>query len=402
MSEISHNNKNENNNNIRNSNNVPQFVTRIGDKYYDLKDFDHPGGKISIACSYQRDATELFYSYHQFKDFKKIEKILTKYEVENKDYEIKKISKFDWNNAMTSPFYLDLMEAVRPYFQRNDTKLNFQKGVEIFILIVLTILQYIYLIKGFYFTIITFPITLFALVANVAHDGSHFAFSHNPWLNDLACELIVFITPKYYWMYQHIIGHHCFTNIPGVDPDISVKIYRHHPETPYLPIHKYQPYFPIILPIIRSPIFYLTTTIRCFKDTLFLGGHVLTNSTYLNRFSMIPSALTFLMIIYVIPLLSFGFNLKGFLFSVVPWMVFNLYYMAISGLGHNTPENDSQFDSNFFIHEVITTHNFCTQSYLAYILTGGLNFQIEHHLFPVSFLFFLFICYCYCYCFFFP
>ena len=369
----------------QNSDNLPPYLTRINDKYYDLTNFNHPGGKVAISCSYQRDATELFYSYHQFKDQKKINQILKQYEVIDNKYEISKFSKFQWKETISSSFYCDLMEAVTPYFKHNGTKLNLQKGIEIFILFWLSLIQYIYLLKGYSFALISFPIIHFAFIANVCHDGSHFAFSNSPILNDYAAEFILFVSPKYYWMHQHIIGHHCYTSIPYIDPDISVPLFRHHPDYPLLFLHKYQYLFNIILPLIRSPIFYLVTSFRCYKDKFFLGGHHLAKSAHLNCFSMIPSALLFLFLIYFMPLFCLGLNLKGIIFSVLPWMIFNLYYMNIASLGHNTPETDTQFNSNYFIHEVITTHNFSTNNYFAYLLTGGLNFQIEHHLFPVSY-----------------
>jgi fatty acid desaturase len=364
-------------------------LTRIHDKYYDLKDFQHPGGQMALACAYQRDATELLYSYHQFKDLKKIFQILEKYEVPINDkcgVVIEKKSIFNWEEALASPFYTELRQALDPYFATNGTKMNSQRVCEVLLLFLITCSQYFFLLKGYYFSLITFPITLFLFVANIAHDASHFAVSETPWLNELACELIVFITPKYYWMNQHVIGHHCYTNVPEVDPDISVPVYRHHPDLPHLPVHSFQPYFPFIMPALRVPVFYLVSIWRCFQNQIFLGGHQMTDSPALSRWSMISAALGFIFPIYIVPLITLGLNMKGLIFSFLPAMVFNYYYMTISGLGHNLLENHSQSSPNFFIHQIITAHDFSTQSYIAYLLSGALNCQIEHHLLPVSIL----------------
>ena len=39
-------------------------------------------------------------------------------------------------------------------------------------------------------------------------------------------------------------------------------------------------------------------------------------------------------------------------------------------------------DTNFYKHQVVTAQNFGINSYFCYYLSGGLNYQIEHHLFP--------------------
>jgi fatty acid desaturase len=384
-------------------------LTRIHGKYYNLQNFTHPGGSLALACCYHRDATELFYSYHQFKNLSKIFLILQKYEVhfppattasssdlshdqdidasrgiENNNAIIPSHQLFDWNESLSSEFYSDLMISLTPYFQTHGTKINSQRILELFLLFCFTVSQYFYFLTGKYFTLLTFPVSLFIFIANIAHDSSHFSLTKIHWLNDFISESILFIAPKYYWMYQHIIGHHCFTNIPGIDPDISISIYRHHPDLPFLPIHQYQPYFPLLVPVIRAPIFYLLSIWRCLKNKKFLGDHLLHDSPPLSRHSMITPTILLLFLIYLLPLLTIGFNLKGLLFSLLPYMIFNFYYMSVASLGHNLIPNHSQHHSNFFIHQVMTSHNFATQSYLTYLLSGALNFQIEHHLFPVS------------------
>jgi fatty acid desaturase len=381
-------------------------LTRINNKYYNLQNFSHPGGPLALACCYHRDATELFYSYHQFKNLSQIHLILQKYEVyfpsktsphlsdgssgkeksENEDI-IPSHQVFDWNESLSSEFYADLMISLTPYFQTHGTKINSQRILELLILFGVTISQYLYFLTGkYYITLFTFPMSLFIFISNIGHDSSHFSLTSIHWLNDFIGESILFIAPKYYWMYQHIIGHHCYTSIPKIDPDISISIYRHHPDVPFLPVHKYQPYFPLLVPIIRAPLFYLLSIWRCFKQKTFSGGHLLHDSPSLSRQSMITPTLLLIFLMYLLPLLTIGFTLKGLLFSVLPYMIFNYYYMSVASLGHNLIPNHSQHHTNFFIHQVITSHNFATQSYLTYLLSGALNFQIEHHLFPVRIL----------------
>jgi delta11-fatty-acid desaturase len=56
--------------------------------------------------------------------------------------------------------------------------------------------------------------------------------------------------------------------------------------------------------------------------------------------------------------------------------------MISSQINHLTPHTNEQFSDNFFKHQVLTANDVATDNYFVYLFTGGLNMQIEHHLFP--------------------
>lgn len=55
------------------------------------------------------------------------------------------------------------------------------------------------------------------------HDGSHFANTHSPLVWRLLGATHDFLNGSSYliWLYQHMLGHHPYTNIDGADPDIE-------------------------------------------------------------------------------------------------------------------------------------------------------------------------------------
>merc|ERR1712000_214532 len=69
-------------------------------------------------------------------------------------------------------------------------------------------------------------------------------------------------------------------------------------------------------------------------------------------------------------------------FMLVPVGIVSLCFMLSSQVNHLTPDNIDKYDSDFYKHQVLTGHTFGVKSYLTFLFTGGLNFQIEHHLFP--------------------
>lgn len=59
---------------------------------------------------------------------------------------------------------------------------------------------------------------------SIQHDANHGAYSNNPSLNKyFGCLLDVVGASSYMWKQQHVIGHHVYTNVDGLDPDIRVK-----------------------------------------------------------------------------------------------------------------------------------------------------------------------------------
>ncbi len=47
-----------------------------------------------------------------------------------------------------------------------------------------------------------------------------------------------------------------------------------------------------------------------------------------------------------------------------------------------TPDDSGSLENSWAVHQLYTTSNFARKSRLAGFITGGLNMQVEHHLFP--------------------
>lgn len=85
---------------------------------------------------------------------------------------------------------------------------------------------------------------------------------------------------------------------------------------------------------------------------------------------------------HVVPILFHGFTLKGILFATVPMIIMSIIFMTLAQINHLVPETDDKFDPRFFRHQVITANNVDNGNNILFMITGGLNYQIEHHLFP--------------------
>jgi linoleoyl-CoA desaturase len=77
-----------------------------------------------------------------------------------------------------------------------------------------------------------------------------------------------------------------------------------------------------------------------------------------------------------------GFLIITFICGLFISVVFQLAHI-VEGTHFPQPDTESnKIEQEWAIHQVSTTANFATKSKIVSWLLGGLNFQVEHHLFP--------------------
>ncbi|MDX5482776.1 MAG: fatty acid desaturase, partial [Hymenobacteraceae bacterium] len=88
-------------------------------------------------------------------------------------------------------------------------------------------------------------------------------------------------------------------------------------------------------------------------------------------------------LIFGIPFLQvlLGFLLMHFVSGIILSTVFQLAH-TVEGTSHPLPCGSGIIENDWAIHQLNTTANFSRKSRLISWYVGGLNFQIEHHLFP--------------------
>lgn len=224
---------------------------------------------------------------------------------------------------------------------------------------------------------------------NVMHDGGHKSFSKYPWINTLAAHFLNALGGSaYFWQVKHNINHHTYTNIEGMDSDIDVKPFmRLHEGQPLRPYHRFQHIYWIILYGISylAWIFYedfqkyFSGRISKISPSkkLTAGQHIIfwsTKTFYVLFYMALP--------IYSVGWLSWliGFLIITFVCGVVISIVFQLAHV-VQGTEFFSVQGGDQ-EHNWAIHQVRSTADFATKNRFLHWMLGGLNFQVEHHLFP--------------------
>lgn len=228
---------------------------------------------------------------------------------------------------------------------------------------------------------------------SIMHDANHGAYSKNPKVNKALGYLINIVGGSaIVWKIQHNVLHHSFTNIDGHDGDIDTGgILRLSPNTKRLWIHRLQAFYAWFL--------YGMMTINwaTFKDFLQLFDFRKRGLTVKSKrkFSMQVTRMTLAKLLYWIVVLALPLWLNPAAWWITLLFFLTMHFIAgvfsatvfqsahvVPNAAYPMPPEDKRMEESWFVHQLRTTCNFSPKSRIFSWFVGGLNYQIEHHLFP--------------------
>jgi linoleoyl-CoA desaturase len=233
--------------------------------------------------------------------------------------------------------------------------------------------------------------TAVALVGfNVMHDGAHGSFSRFPRLNKVAAfTLDVLGGSSYMWDAKHNTVHHMYTNIDGVDDDLDIQPWmRVTVDQKRHGAHRFQHlYFWMLYGMLYITWVLFTDYQKYF--TRRIGSVPLKPMTRGDQVSFWGFKALNLVLYIVLPICTVGFwgwlvgfLLTGWVAGFVLSIVFQLAH-TVEQTAFPVPHAvTNKLEDEWAIHQLRTTANFATDNRLISWLVGGLNFQVEHHLFP--------------------
>ena len=238
---------------------------------------------------------------------------------------------------------------------------------------------------------ISYALAASGLGFNVFHDAVHGAFSPNKRLNTFLGWLMstVLGPGRYLWWYKHNILHHTFTNIFKLDDDLETRGYlRLSPRQPWRPTFRYQHLFFVFLYGLNTlEWIFVKDFVQFFTQRMNPYQPLQPMSRKLKQEFFI-SKLIYLAVFVLLPFLMLpplrvvaGFVLFHVTLSLTMSFVFGLAHV-IEKADFPVPTSDAAKVDEWAAHQMRTTVNFATDNRLVNWFTGGLNFQIEHHLFP--------------------
>jgi linoleoyl-CoA desaturase len=295
-------------------------------------------------------------------------------------------------------FHTELKKRINDYFKQagKASTGNFNLYLKAILLVMAYFFVYIHLV---FYT----PVTWLALVEciilggltaaigfNIMHDGMHGSFSRHKWLNNLAGLSLNFLgANNFMWKTKHNIIHHTYTNVEGIDDDIEAKpLLRLCKTQKYYKIHRFQHwYFWAAYSLLYIWWVFVTDYKKYFLKRI--GPTPLKKMTITDHISFWGFKALHAFLFVALPIYMVGF---------VPWLIGFLAFGLFSGfvlsivfqLAHTVEQTHfpkanpetHRMEDEWAVHQLKTTANFATRNKLISWWVGGLNFQIEHHLFP--------------------
>lgn len=304
--------------------------------------------------------------------------------------------KVSFNNS-NRVFFNALKQSVDEYFQSKGIRKtgNSKLYIKSAVLIVFTLTLYV--------GVLVFPVAgwIKLLMAacfgagmafigfNVMHDACHGSFSSRKWVNDIfGLSMNALGGNAFLWKLKHNIIHHTYTNVDGVDDDINNMPFMRECKTqPWKPMHRFQAYYMFMLYGFTSLFMWISDFIKYFSKKVYttelkpmdVKEHVIfwiSKAMYIVVYVVIPIA-----VLGWKPWLA-GFLVMHFVLGLILALVFQLAHVVEHAEFSAAGIEPVKIENEWAIHQVKTTANFAAGSRLVTWLVGGLNYQIEHHLFP--------------------
>lgn len=227
----------------------------------------------------------------------------------------------------------------------------------------------------------------------VMHDANHGSFSNKKWVNKFMGFSLNFLGGNVNnWKAQHNIMHHTYTNIEGYDEDIQpAALLRFSPHSEKKGVHKFQFIYAWFL-------YCLMTLSWTFAKDFFdvyryekKGLYKQLKTTFRKELTqIILTRIMYFIYMVAVPLffmdiavwqLVIGFLTVHFTAGFVLASVFQIAHVMEEN-EYPIPDDNHTIPDQWAAHQLNTTLNFGQNNKILSYFVGGLNFQVEHHLFP--------------------
>jgi linoleoyl-CoA desaturase len=309
-------------------------------------------------------------------------------------------SKLRFINTNQSAFFSTVKQRVDGYFQEKQISRHgnlFMWLKAAFFLLGIVVLYLLLLLGSFPLPVMLLLAILIGMFAafigfNVCHDAIHGSFSNNVHLNRaLGLVFNVLGANAYVWSITHNVVHHTYTNIAGHDEDIEVApgLIRLSEEEELRPIQRYQHLYAFLLYGLASLAWVFRKDYKKFFQAK-IGNFDNRRHPRKEVFNLFFFKFVYYTLFIVVPLLVLDITWWQFLIGFVAMhlaeglvlgLVFQLAHI-VEATALPLPNAEGNIEEAWACHQMRTTANFACSSKLAHFFCGGLNMQIEHHLFP--------------------
>lgn len=368
----------------------PADLWFIDGRAYDLAPFmdQHPGGREALKLARGTNCTALFRTYHLMRGPSKARMALYEVEVDKSDPQMAELLGGSDFTFEEDGFYKTVARRARQHFLDTGASVGASRGWQIaavagvVLTVVLTVPAFVY---GSIWAALALGFVRAMTSIGPGHAMSHLSlFPRGNW-NSLAFRigspLLVSTWPI--WTNTHVRSHHVDT-LTGDDLQDNYPLKRVQPAMPHRGWHRVQHLY-------IWPIYVLSLPLWALQDLVASLISLVTDRFMSRRYPMRQRvenvlAIAFnLMFVVVLPFLFLDWP-RALLVCVLSNAVSSLLVVMQIVINHEVPDTMDAFTPGESVdwgaHQVRTSHNYRVDSLWALHMSGGLNMQVEHHLFP--------------------
>jgi linoleoyl-CoA desaturase len=299
-------------------------------------------------------------------------------------------------------FFSTLNQRVNDYFKTNNISryANAEMKWKTFVMFSMYLIPYALMITGVISNLwlmlglcVVMGFGIAGIGLSVMHDANHGGYSNKSWVNSaLGFSLNIVGGNAFNWKVQHNVLHHTYTNIHDVDEDISPRgILRMSPYGEWKFFHRFQHFYAwffyglltlvwvLVKDFVRLIKYQRDGMVKKQKANIATEWAVLIGTKvvyvfYIGVLPMIVLGLTWWQVVL-------GFLIMHYIAGFILAIIFQPAHV-IEGTEYPMPDDDGKMENTWAIHQLLTTTNFANNNRVLNWYVGGLNFQVEHHLFP--------------------
>ena len=302
-------------------------------------------------------------------------------------------------------FYDAVVGKAKAYFETHGISpyANTEMWIKTIVILLLYLVPYLIMISGlgaanpwiFFALWFLMGMGMSGIGTAIMHDANHGTYSPNKKVNNFISHILEIIGGySVNWRIQHNVLHHTYTNVEGLDEDIdTMGLLRLSPRQPWRPFYLYQQIYAWFLYMIMT-LFWMTVKdyvqiVRYKRHGLLIKQNISLPKA-LRRITV--SKLFYYAYIMALPILFSGmpwyFVVAGFLLMHFASGLFLSCVFQPSHIMETSAfslpvitDGKSRMEDTWAVHEVENTTDFAPNSRILSWFIGGLNYQIEHHLF---------------------
>ncbi len=311
------------------------------------------------------------------------------------------ISSVKFASGHNDEFYKTLKKRVNEYFKKENISrhANFQMVFKTIAMLAIYFTPFVIMLtlaENYWFIMLLWVIMGFGMAGiglSVMHDANHGAYSSKEWVNKLVGNVMIFLGGSdVNWRIQHNILHHTYTNVTGMDEDLNPgPVLRFSPHEKRRKFHKFQHIYAWFFYGLMTLLWFVSKdynqAVR-YKKMGLIGTQKTTFAKHLAILivnKIIYAGVFIALPIYFVPA-PWWITVLGFLAS---HFVAGLTLASIFQPAHVTPVSDypmpddsGNIQADWAVNQLYNTANFAPGARLFSWYVGGLNYQVEHHLFP--------------------